>query len=1071
MKKNIITFYPKTKSENFISSIYKKREYHLYKIPKRKVIKTYNNLKELRNTKCKRAGADFQLLPQQKFLSNFITPETPYSGLLVFHGTGVGKTCAAIQIAEQFKEQVEKYNTKIYIVVSGPVLEQNFKNELLSSCTGDAYLPQYDDYSEIPDVELKKAKLLVSQYYEVITYKKLLRQVLGERIRDQDGNKHIRDEKGKIIRDISVNRIVSLSNTIIIVDEAHNISENDYGNALKKIVHNKASNNLRLVLLTATPMTNLASDIVYLMNLIRPVNDPIQMNKIFDKNLDNTYDIKIKPGGIEYFKKMARGYISYLRGADPLTFAIRNDMGTLNKKLSFTKLVKCPLYSIQLQTYNLLKANQNDPLAIGLLSAANIVLPDIGKKDKLVPRFGNSGIEKLILSLKNKSAYINKKIKSQFFKNDKSDQNYMYLTPSNTITGSIFKMENLKYFSTKYYEALKNINNNIINVNEPGTSFIYSKFIGIGINIFEEILNQNGYIDYFKKNSTTDLSDVRCYYCGVLKKNHDKIKHIYYPSTYISITGEKSEGDSTEMDKRNIISKVFNQENNSTGQFIKIIMGSSVLKEGVSMNNIKDIHILESQYTLTLVDQIIGRGIRYCSHFNLMNENNPTPSVNIYKYVVSLNSNELSEEENIYRKAEFKYKTIKKIERAMKEISIDCPLNYNGNVFKEQIDKYKGCEKTNSCPAECDFKECSYKCDGPDIDKYWNKSTGQYEDLSLKEIDYNTFNPGLMKSEINYCKIKIKEMYRKNYAYTLDQIIDYVRDTYSQVQVKLFDKFFVYKALTDLTPISENDFNTFKDIIHDKFNRECYLIQRGKYYILQQFNLQENSSMETRTSYNNLNVRKLSLQYYIHGKHPDIIRDMKSGENVYEYNDIYYNSRPENDVVGIIIGKQFKYTKDDSIVDIFNLRLKMKENTEKSREKDAPTNLGANCFSKNKPELDKILDMLNIKTSTTSKKKICSLIMNTLLKLEKNSKGEDKKTYIKIPMNHPEYMFPYNIEDRIEYLNKQIKLIFSETQTIEIVQKNNKLILNSAKISDDQHEKLKKLGGKYTNSKYVFSLE
>ena len=85
---------------------------------------------------------NFDFLEINCFLSNFITPETPYTGLLVFHGTGVGKTCAAIQIAEQFKEQVEKYNTKIYIVVSGPVLEQNFKNELLSSCTGDAYLPQ-----------------------------------------------------------------------------------------------------------------------------------------------------------------------------------------------------------------------------------------------------------------------------------------------------------------------------------------------------------------------------------------------------------------------------------------------------------------------------------------------------------------------------------------------------------------------------------------------------------------------------------------------------------------------------------------------------------------------------------------------------------------------------------------------------------------------------------------------------------------------------------------------------------------------------------------------------------------
>ena len=53
MKKNIITFYPKTKSDSFITDIYKKREFHLYKIPKRNQIKTYNDLKELRNIKCK----------------------------------------------------------------------------------------------------------------------------------------------------------------------------------------------------------------------------------------------------------------------------------------------------------------------------------------------------------------------------------------------------------------------------------------------------------------------------------------------------------------------------------------------------------------------------------------------------------------------------------------------------------------------------------------------------------------------------------------------------------------------------------------------------------------------------------------------------------------------------------------------------------------------------------------------------------------------------------------------------------------------------------------------------------
>ena len=45
------------------------------------------------------------------------------------HGTGTGKTCTAIGIAEQFKEQVQKYNTKIYVIVPGTNIKENFKKE------------------------------------------------------------------------------------------------------------------------------------------------------------------------------------------------------------------------------------------------------------------------------------------------------------------------------------------------------------------------------------------------------------------------------------------------------------------------------------------------------------------------------------------------------------------------------------------------------------------------------------------------------------------------------------------------------------------------------------------------------------------------------------------------------------------------------------------------------------------------------------------------------------------------------------------------------------------------------
>ena len=49
----------------------------------------------------------FSLTPSQTFLKNYISTETPYNGILLFHGTGVGKTCTALSIAEQFIDHIK----------------------------------------------------------------------------------------------------------------------------------------------------------------------------------------------------------------------------------------------------------------------------------------------------------------------------------------------------------------------------------------------------------------------------------------------------------------------------------------------------------------------------------------------------------------------------------------------------------------------------------------------------------------------------------------------------------------------------------------------------------------------------------------------------------------------------------------------------------------------------------------------------------------------------------------------------------------------------------------------------
>ena len=52
-------------------------------------------------------------------------------------------TCAAINIAENFKEQVQKYNTKIYVLVPGPNIKESWKGQLIT-CTGSTYTNYID---------------------------------------------------------------------------------------------------------------------------------------------------------------------------------------------------------------------------------------------------------------------------------------------------------------------------------------------------------------------------------------------------------------------------------------------------------------------------------------------------------------------------------------------------------------------------------------------------------------------------------------------------------------------------------------------------------------------------------------------------------------------------------------------------------------------------------------------------------------------------------------------------------------------------------------------------------------
>lgn len=1080
-------------------------------------------------------------------------------------------TAAAINVAEKFKPLVSKYNTKIIVLLSGPLLKENWKRELLTS-TGETYLKYQDRSSYTDEAEkLKQEKNALAQalqYYKFMSYKSFYKHVIGEKITDRQGDKknkatYRKTDEGEFERDIAVDRIYNLNNTLIIVDEAHNLTGNSYGDALKYIIKN--SLNLKVLLLTATPMKNLGSDIVELVNFLRPLDSQIERDKIFDANKGHM--MGFKEGGLEYLKNMMRGYVSHIRGSDPLTFAKRNDKGLKPDGLLFTKVTRCQMLKFQKTTYDkAILENKEDTLDRKSEAVANFVFPGLSSDRKeLVGYYAGEGLGLVKNQLKVNSDLINKKLSLLLFGNE-NERDLMYITEDGrSVTGRILKMPYLKYFSTKFHKTLKKLSRLVWGKKGPKTAFVYSNLVKVGIALFHEVLIQNGYLEYQDDYTSYQISpNTVCYFCGktyaehkekiskynsmsdssemsnlssidssddenIKQKNYikeldasesssdyktnKKIKwekqippHIFKPATFISITGKSSEEslEALPEDKKRILDYAFNNLENRDGKYIKFVLGSRVMNEGISLKNVGEVHILDAYFNFGRVDQVVGRAIRWCSHYKIMSKENPYPEVNVYKYVVAID-NGLSTEEELYKKAEMKYLLIKKIERAMKEVAFDCPLNLNSNMFKEEIEQYKNCgdnDSQNPCPVICDYTKCNYICDDAKLNaQYYDPNRGIYKKISKDKLDYSTFTNNLARNEIDYAKEKIKEMYVMGYMYTLEQILEYVKNSQAEEKKDLFDEFFVYKALDELIPNSENDFNNYKDTVLDKHNRPGYLIFVNIHYIFQPFDEIESVPMYYRTTVTKHVSQQLSLYNYLKS-HPmyqqfkeskgkkkmDDDKDLKEDGLQYNFEDgmDYYENRDEYDFVGFIdreISRR-KTKSYDEIKDVFKLREKRPKILEKKRQVGLPSFSGSVCVSsKSKKYLEKLLNKLGVaQPKSGTRTDICKSIEDELLLLEKYSTGKNKKTYVIIPTNHPKYPFPLNLEDRVENRTEKIKKEIGSKVAIS-VKKIKKLSGNEKgmqsyelHIPDDNyvkehHDFLKNMGFSKQSKEWVLLLE
>jgi len=331
------------------------------------------------------AKADFELQPHQAFVKNFLSFQTPYSSLLLYHGLGSGKTCSAIGVTEEMRDYMKQIGaTKRIIIVASENVQDNFKLQLfderklkevngiwsMKGCIGNKLLKEINPMNMPMPKEkvISQIKNLINTYYiflgyvqfanyiiKTMNYEEEMKKKKEKRVLNKKGEKR---EKTKIemLKDVQIDfnsRVIrrlrnEFDNRLVVIDEVHNIRKTD-NKKNKKVAVNieflvKAAQNMRFLLLSATPMYNSYKEIIWLLNLMN-TNDRrgiIDVKDVFDKNGN------LKKNGEELLIRKATGYVSFVRGENPYTFPYRVYPNEFAPQNTFPA-IKYPSYQMNLK--------------------------------------------------------------------------------------------------------------------------------------------------------------------------------------------------------------------------------------------------------------------------------------------------------------------------------------------------------------------------------------------------------------------------------------------------------------------------------------------------------------------------------------------------------------------------------------------------------------------------------------------------------------------------------------------------------------------------------------------------
>jgi hypothetical protein len=855
---------------------------------------------------------EFELLPHQLFVKNFLSKNTPYRSILLYHGLGSGKTCSAIGIAEEMRLSMKQSGVanKILIIASTNV-QDNFRLQLfderklkrsgtspasgawtMESCIGNSLLREINPTNDVNITAEKiasQANAIINNSYAFTGYLQMANYVQRRAlIPDDPNNKNAYTKKQK--DSIEINNIKRLfNNRLIIIDEVHNVPNSMVAPLLMLIA--KHAENVRFVLLSATPMYNSVEEIIWIANLMN-MNDgrtTIKVGDVFDKK---GLMVDGQSKGKDLLRRKLNGYVSYVRGENPYTFPFRlyPDIFSVDNtfennpyptktitggdELPVMQGMKNRIFLTQIgreqeRAYQFIvtgagifkksarsnifrSAEEDDDVAIyenmesygytklqvplqSLImtfpSPALDALGDASNTSDVHPDTAKEIIEELV----GKTGIA----KAMSFKEERKqvdEETFIYMKHKYEYKKGyegLFALPRLKAHSSK----IAHICEMITDKRSTGIVMVYTQYIDGGIVPMALALEELGFARYgsnqqfvkplFKKGAASN-QEPRDAKTMELRADYAKSKDL---ADFKQAKYLILSGDKYFSQNNAKDIKYATSKSNMDGEDVRVILISRAASEGLDFKFIRQVHVLDPWYNLNRIEQIVGRGVRNMSHCGLPFEER---NVEIYLHA-TIGEGQTREyaDHYVYRYAETKAITIGKVTRLLKEVSVDCELNLGQTNFTVA--------KLSEIPEN---KEIRIHPSSKPANELMEFSVGDRAGTEACDYADNCEYTCSIKNasglEVN--KNPVAETYGiEHMRANSDRLIDALKNLFRKKDARM--SYHTKEIETMMTPYTQNEKQLMLALtqivdnqyekVFDKYGREGRMINRGAFYAFQ----------------------------------------------------------------------------------------------------------------------------------------------------------------------------------------------------------------------------------------------